>query len=91
MWSVHELVPPSYGFDVPELPCQVDGVSCGLYVLLCILMFANNWVSVLFPPEGTNIFRVLAIVARLLGMKKMPLGQLQKCFSAVRESLEEES
>ena len=89
VWSMHELPPPSYGFDVPELPAQMDGVSCGIYVLVYMLMFANNWVCVLFPPEGTNVFRI--VVARLLGLKKMPFNQLKKCLSAEAPSIEEES
>ena len=58
-WSTHDLPPPSYGFEVDGLPDQVDGVSCGLYVIVYMLMFANNWVSVNFPPQGTNTFRVI--------------------------------
>ena len=56
---------------------------------LYMLMFANNWVRVLFPPEGTNVFRI--VVAWLLGLKKMPFNQLKKCLSAEAPSIEEES
>ena len=77
-----------YGFDIPALPQQVDGVSCGLYVLVYILMFANNWVSVNFPPEGNTIMRV--IVARLIGLKKLPLGQLKIALGAIVDGQDEE-
>ena len=86
---MHELSPPANGFEIPALPQQVDGVSCGLYVIVYILMFANNWLAVNFPPEGTNILQL--ILARLLGQQKLPIGQLAKTFSAIVATDEEES
>jgi Ulp1 family protease len=87
-WSTHHLPPPEYGFNIPPFPRQVDGVSCGLYVILYMLMFANNWVAVTFPPEGTNLMRV--ILARLIMQKKLPIGQLKRFFSAMDNTTEDD-
>ena len=48
-WCSHDLPGPSYGLELPELPVQRDGVSCGLYVIVYTLMIINGWVRVLFP------------------------------------------
>ena len=47
-WSVHELPGPSYGFELPMRPQQQDGVSCGLCIIVHMLMIINGWVEVLF-------------------------------------------
>jgi len=87
-WSIHDLPPPAYGMELPNLPVQVDGVSCGLYIVVYMLMMINNGTNVVFPPEGTTTFRV--IVAWFLGRAKFPFRQLQKILSAeVTESNEE--
>ena len=61
--------------DLPSLPVQVDATSCGLYVIVYMLMLINGWETVTFPPEGTNTMRV--VVARYLGKKRFPMKQLQ--------------
>ena len=74
------MSPPEFGMALPHLPRQVDGSSCGLYVVVYILILSQGWESVLFPAEGTNVFRIL--VARCLGLKKFHLNQLKHTFSA---------
>ena len=81
LWSSHELPPTSYRFEVQGLPEQADEVSCGLYVVVYMLVFVNNWVNSNFPPEGTSTFRV--ILAGHLAHKKFPFSQLKKIFSVV--------
>ena len=66
--------------DLPDFPVQQDGSSCGLYVVLYMLMLVNGWDTVVFPPEGTNVFRLL--VCRCIAKKKFPMEQLQVTFSA---------
>ena len=79
-WNSQQVSPPDFGMALPQLPRQVDGSSCGLYVVVYMLMLSQGWESVVFPPEGTNVFRML--VARCLGLKKFRVNQLKHTFSA---------
>ena len=80
-WNAQKVSPPAYGMGLPALPVQVDGTSCGLYVIVYMLMLMNGWEAVTFPPEGTNTMRV--VVARYLAKKRFPMKQLKITLNAI--------
>ena len=79
-WNTQKVCPPEYGIDLPILPVQVDGTSCGVYIVVFMLMLINGWESVNFPLEATNHMRL--VVSRCLGKKRFPMHQLANTLNA---------
>ena len=75
-----ELSPPGYGMEVPVFPTQEDGCSCGLYVVLYMVMSTQDYRTVHFPPTATSALRIL--LAKCLGRKFFPLCTMEKWLKA---------
>ena len=72
VFSGFELSPPGYGMELPLFPTQEDGCSCGLYVVLYMVMSMQGYHTVRFPPSATNALRIL--LAKCLGRQFFPLA-----------------
>jgi len=78
--SINPRAPPSYGEEISvTLPKQEDACSCGVYVLMYVLIIGHGYKSLKFDPTMVRYMRLA--LAHMLFKKKAATDILKQLLT----------